>query len=226
MAQASLSCPFGAIHLLPSSARFRFSYRVDLGIEPYVAGGFGLSGRRAGTESPSRVSLCSPRQPPLGKGAFKMRSPGRIQRGAEAPLCVVLIRVVLRRARRVKQTCRGHVCSQSGEQTCLRPGQEKSKSSPLKCRFSCNFSLDKQREVEFPTRISESVWIQTYAQRTKGSQIIQTWCLRSFDSAQDDKAVVCIQSAGGSNEPPASFFAFMPLQIARRRRSRRPAPRP
>ena len=92
MAQASLSCPFGAIHLLPSSARFRFSYRVDLGIDPYAAGGFGLSGRRAGTESPSRVSLCSPRQPPLGKGAIKMRSPGRIQRGAAAPLCVVLIR--------------------------------------------------------------------------------------------------------------------------------------
>ena len=74
---------------------------------------------------------------------------GRIQRGAEAPLCVVLIRESQGRARRVKQTCRGHVCSQSGEQTCLRPGQEKSKSSPPKCRFSCNFSLGKQREVEF-----------------------------------------------------------------------------
>ena len=35
MAQASLSCPFGTIHLLPSSARFRFLYRVDLGIDPY-----------------------------------------------------------------------------------------------------------------------------------------------------------------------------------------------
>ena len=157
MAQASLSCPFGAIHLLPSSARFRFSYRVDLGIDPYAAGGFGLSGRRAGTESPSRVSLCSPRQPPLGKGAFRSALRGESKEGPQPLFVSFQNRESQGRARRVKQTCRGHVCSQSGEQTCLRPGQEKSKSSPPKCRFSCNFSLDKQREVEFAACAYRSV---------------------------------------------------------------------
>ena len=34
---------------------------------------------------------------------------------------------------------------------------------------------------------------------------------RSFDSAQDDKAVVCIQSAGGSKEPPRFFFRLYAL---------------
>ena len=103
-----------------------------------------------------RSRRCLYRKRRSGTGVC-LRSPGRIQRGAAAPLCVVSNRVVLRRARRVKQTCRGHVCSQSGEQTCLRPGQEKSKSSPPECRFSCNFSLDKQREVEFAACVCGSV---------------------------------------------------------------------
>ena len=102
-----------------------------------------------GFVSPSHGACVRRAMPaPFRQGGLSIRSPGRIQRGAAAPLCVVSNREGQGRARRVKQTCRGHVCSQSGEQTCLRPGQEKSKSSPPKCRFSCNFSLDKQREVE------------------------------------------------------------------------------
>ena len=85
---------------MPSSARFRFLYRVDLGIDPYAAGGFGLSSRCTSDEIPQShfaPHVCQqawnvarfPRvaMPPLGKGAIKSALRGESKEGPK-PLFV------------------------------------------------------------------------------------------------------------------------------------------
>ena len=128
---------------------FRYSVRATAqpGCELYSSGKPVYSCFRGWLRLRSRRCLSRKRR--FGT-AICLRSPGESKEGPQPLFVSFQNREILKRARRVKQTCRGHVCSQSGEQTCLRPGQEKSKSSPPLWRFFCNFSLSKQRKVAYP----------------------------------------------------------------------------